>query len=78
MKFFRLVLLISALVAVALGVTAWADSHSSDLTSTSSNGEVRQWQLTGPWGGDVRSLAVATDDPDTLYLGTSDGQVFRS
>jgi photosystem II stability/assembly factor-like uncharacterized protein len=41
-------------------------------------GEVRQWEITGPWGGDVRSLVGSPDNPDLLYLGTSDGQIFRS
>lgn len=41
-------------------------------------GEVRQWDITGPWGGDVRSLVCSPDNPDLLYLGTSDGQFFRS
>jgi photosystem II stability/assembly factor-like uncharacterized protein len=41
-------------------------------------GEVRRWEITGPWGGDVRSLVVSPDNPDLLYLGTSDGQIFRS
>jgi photosystem II stability/assembly factor-like uncharacterized protein len=34
--------------------------------------------MTGPWGGDVRSLVASPDDPDLLYLGTSDGQLFKS
>ncbi|HYM00258.1 MAG TPA: hypothetical protein VEZ90_14995, partial [Blastocatellia bacterium] len=78
MKSIKIVSLISALIAFGFGVKAFADSHSNDANSTSSNGEVRQWQLTGPWGGDVRSLVVAPDDPDTLFLGTSDGQLFKS
>lgn len=40
--------------------------------------EVRQWEITGPWGGDVRSLVCSPDNADLLYLGTSDGQLFRS
>jgi photosystem II stability/assembly factor-like uncharacterized protein len=47
-------------------------------TSTNPRGEVRRWEITGPWGGDVRSLVVSPDNPDLLYLGTSDGQIFRS
>jgi len=34
--------------------------------------------MTGPWGGDVRSLVASPDDADLLYLGTSDGQLFKS
>ena len=32
----------------------------------------------GPFGGDVRSLAVHPGKPDTFYLGTSDGQIYVS
>lgn len=32
----------------------------------------------GPFGGDVRSLAVHPGKPDTYYLGTSDGQIYVS
>jgi photosystem II stability/assembly factor-like uncharacterized protein len=40
--------------------------------------EIRQWEVTGPWGGDVRALVASPDDSDLLYLGTGDGQIFRS
>ncbi|MBI4444528.1 MAG: hypothetical protein HY645_01360 [Acidobacteria bacterium] len=32
----------------------------------------------GPFGGDVRSLAVHPARPDTFFLGTADGQIFVS
>ena len=32
----------------------------------------------GPFGGDVRTLAIHPQKPDRLYLGTSDGQIFIS
>jgi photosystem II stability/assembly factor-like uncharacterized protein len=53
-------------------------NHGDVLTSTNPNGEVRRWEITGPWGGDVRSLIVAPDNADLFYLGTSDGQIYRS
>ncbi|HKP13322.1 MAG TPA: hypothetical protein VJZ91_14475, partial [Blastocatellia bacterium] len=49
-----------------------------DVTTTTADKEVRQWEVTGPWGGDVRTLVAAPDNSDLLYLGTSDGQLFRS
>jgi photosystem II stability/assembly factor-like uncharacterized protein len=48
------------------------------LSASSSKGEVRRWEITGPWGGDARSLVVAPDNPDLFYLGTSDGQIYQS
>ncbi len=32
----------------------------------------------GPYGGDVRSLAIHPDKPDRVILGTADGQIFIS
>src|SRR3712207_1531528 len=36
------------------------------------------WMVTGPMGGDVRSLVVDPQDPQRLYFGTIDGQVYTS
>src|ERR1700750_1319942 len=36
------------------------------------------WQLIGPEGGDVRSLAYDPGNPDRILLGTSAGQMFES
>jgi photosystem II stability/assembly factor-like uncharacterized protein len=55
-------------------VTPAFDDSGSDKAAK----EIRQWEVTGPWGGDVRSLVAAPDDSNLLYLGTSDGQIFRS
>ena len=35
-------------------------------------------RVLGPLGGDVRSLAVHSGNPDTYYLGTADGQIYIS
>src|ERR1700722_2241559 len=36
------------------------------------------FQPLGPTGGDVRSLAADPSHPGTVYLGTTDGDVFAS
>lgn len=36
------------------------------------------WQALGPDGGDARSLAYDTHNPDHIFLGTSTGQMFTS
>ncbi|MBX3277521.1 MAG: hypothetical protein KF868_05900 [Acidobacteria bacterium] len=41
-------------------------------------GPARVWQMTGPFGGDVISLAIDPRRSDTIVLGTHDGQLFRS
>jgi len=36
------------------------------------------WRISGPSGGDVRSLVVDPSDPDRFYFGTLDGQIYIS
>ncbi len=36
------------------------------------------WRITGPMGGDVRSLVVDPSDPQRFYFGTLDGQIYTS
>ncbi len=36
------------------------------------------WQMTGPFGGDVISLAIDPHNSDLILIGTKDGQIFRS
>ncbi|HWC76012.1 MAG TPA: hypothetical protein VG778_01035, partial [Blastocatellia bacterium] len=76
---YRSVLYPILLILPALIVTSRAaDSRHDSLSSTTSKGEVRRWEITGPWGGDVRTLVASPDNSDLLYLGTSDGQIFKS
>src|SRR5215469_8104885 len=73
-----LTVVLAVLIVSNSGLTSRADGHRNVLSSTSDKGEVRRWEMTGPWGGDVRSLVASPDDPDLFYLGTSDGQLFKS
>jgi photosystem II stability/assembly factor-like uncharacterized protein len=61
----------------AAAVHAHDDSRET-VFIPSTKDEVRRWEVTGPFGGDVRTMVVAPDNPDLLYLGTGDGQLFRS
>src|SRR5436853_1643862 len=70
--------LLTALFALVLSLVPVSADGPHDITTTSNAKEIRQWEVTGPWGGDVRTLVAAPDNSDTLYLGTSDGQIFRS
>lgn len=38
----------------------------------------RVWQMTGPFGGDVLSLAIDPQNSEVVLIGTQDGQLFRS
>jgi photosystem II stability/assembly factor-like uncharacterized protein len=46
--------------------------------SRSQQGPARVWQMTGPFGGDVVSLAIDPRHSQRLLIGTNDGQIFRS
>lgn len=74
----RLPVFLTLLLALASVVAVSADDYSNDALVTNAKGEVRKWEITGPWGGDVRALVVSPANPDILYLGTSDGQIFQS
>ena len=71
-SFLTLALLLSSFIVTARA-RGFADDPSGELAK-----EIRQWEVTGPWGGDVRALVASPDDSDLLYLGTGDGQIFRS
>ncbi len=37
-----------------------------------------RFERLGPFGGEVRSILIAPDEPRIVFLGTSDGQIFKS
>jgi photosystem II stability/assembly factor-like uncharacterized protein len=77
MKPRNLILLTLPLICLSVFLVR-ADDGPRDVMTTETASEVRQWEITGPWGGDVRSMIAAPDNSDLLYVGTSDGQIFRS
>jgi photosystem II stability/assembly factor-like uncharacterized protein len=74
----RPLLLVLSVLLSASTFAISADNSPGEILSTNTPKEVRQWEVTGPWGGDVRSLVASPDNSDLLYLGTGDGQMFRS
>ncbi len=81
-RFFSLLILI-ALVTVA----TWVPSPGSTVAvfaAAASNADANatqqplNWLVTGPMGGDVRSLVIDPQDPERLYFGTIDGQMYTS
>lgn len=78
MKLYRLIPILTLLVVCLPRAMTRADDVNHIVSSSTSGTEVRQWEVTGPWGGDVRSLVASPSDSSVLYLGTSDGQIFRS
>src|SRR3981081_2715243 len=78
MKTYRLLPILTLVFVCAFAAVATADDAPPIVSSSTSGKEVRQWEVTGPWGGDVRALVASPTDSNLLYLGTSDGQIFRS
>ncbi|MCI0488290.1 MAG: YCF48-related protein [Blastocatellia bacterium] len=74
-KSLRLLLILTLFGSVPVVRVIGDDDGSS---TTNSKGEVHRWEITGPWGGDVRTLVQSPDDADILYASTSDGQIYRS
>src|SRR2546422_8530386 len=42
------------------------------------NDHDRMVQMTGPFGGDVTAMAIDPRSADRIWIGASDGQIFRS
>jgi photosystem II stability/assembly factor-like uncharacterized protein len=59
---------------VALGPAAGSDNETLADPGKYSN----DWRSNGPPGGDVRSLVVDPSNPDRLYFGTLDAQMYTS
>jgi photosystem II stability/assembly factor-like uncharacterized protein len=75
---YRLILTLIVIASFCPSMPVAATDGSRERLVDSAEREVRQWEVTGPWGGDVRSMVVSPDNSDLLYLGTSDGQIYRS
>src|SRR3982750_2689682 len=72
-------LLIYSLVTPAL-----VNSHANLAAQAATDEEATDpqysmnWRITGPTGGDVRALVIDPSDPQRLYFGTLDGQIYIS
>jgi photosystem II stability/assembly factor-like uncharacterized protein len=67
---------VTLLCLTVLSVPVSADSPSA--APAGADREDRRWEVTGPFGGSVRTLAIAPDDANRIYIGTTDGQLYRS
>lgn len=56
-------------------MAAFAASNDPDADAAA---RLMSWDVTGPMGGDVRSLVIDPRDPERLYFGTIDGQIYAS
>ncbi|HYP00795.1 MAG TPA: hypothetical protein VER76_11440, partial [Pyrinomonadaceae bacterium] len=61
----------------AAATTAVAAEHFIDTTQDAAD-RTLSWSIAGPMGGDVRELVIDPSNPQHLYLGTIDGQIYQS
>jgi photosystem II stability/assembly factor-like uncharacterized protein len=66
------------LFALLLSLTSAGLAAGANDNPDSSASHLLNWEATGPLGGDVRSLVVDPQDPERLYFGTIDGQIYTS
>ena len=68
MKLYRLLPFLT-LLFVCASTTAMSGDDASRIVSSSTIGkEVRQFEVTGPWGGDVRALVAAMEQRDKRFV----------
>src|SRR5918912_1899277 len=79
-KILLLIFVLALGVPFAPRATQATGPATPDHAGTTTDAESRpvDWQITGPMGGDVRSLAIDPRDPQHLYFGTIDGQIYVS
>ncbi|MBC8030036.1 MAG: peptidoglycan-binding protein [Pyrinomonadaceae bacterium] len=78
-KFLKLVLVFALLAAVPMQLIAVGSPEDSFGTTLADPAKYSQdWRANGPPGGDVRSLVVDPNNPERLYFGTLDAQIYTS
>jgi photosystem II stability/assembly factor-like uncharacterized protein len=75
--FFTLLALITPAFVKSASVQA-VDGGEGGNPSEAEPQYAMDWRITGPMGGDVRSLVVDPNDPLRFYFGTLDGQIYTS
>jgi len=78
-KFPKLILILAILAAVPMQLIAVDSPEDSVGSAMADPAKYSQdWRANGPPGGDVRSLVVDPSNPDRLYFGTLDAQIYTS
>jgi photosystem II stability/assembly factor-like uncharacterized protein len=73
-----LLIALFSLLAPAVSPGASAEAQPSDGSSENAAQYAMDWRGTGPSGGDARALVIDPQDPQRLYCGTLDGQIYTS
>jgi len=75
-RFLLPTLLLAALLLP--GAVGGLAAPANDAEADAAGARLMSWAVTGPMGGDVRSLVFDPRDPRRLFFGTIDGQIYRS
>ncbi|HEY0098430.1 MAG TPA: YCF48-related protein [Pyrinomonadaceae bacterium] len=75
--YFVLLTLTASLVLPPRATVAATTTHFIDTTQDAAD-RTLSWSIAGPMGGDVRELVIDPSNPQHLYLGTIDGQIYQS
>jgi photosystem II stability/assembly factor-like uncharacterized protein len=71
---FLFLLLVTATFGGAVRVNAAGDSAPTSATLA----DGMRWQISGPFGGTVRAMAQDPNQPNRMFLGTADGQMYTT
>jgi photosystem II stability/assembly factor-like uncharacterized protein len=74
----KLILLVVLFVAFPAQFVGLASPDAATESAADPGRYSNDWRANGPPGGDVRSLVVDPNNPDRLYFGTLDGQLYTS
>lgn len=74
----RLTMLAHCFLCACLVVMTAAHHLVASAGDDSNDKERVKWVSYGPFGGDARRIALDLTDPNTCYVGTDDGHVYRS
>ena len=77
-KFLPLILALILCAPFALHASRAADHPDHAGTTIDAAQRPVDWEITGPMGGDVRSLVIDPRDAQHLFFGTIDGQLYTS
>ena len=78
-KLLKLILVSMVVIAVPMQLIVVGSAEKAATNVPADPGKYSQdWRANGPPGGDVRSLVVDPSNPDRLYLGTLDAQMYTS
>src|SRR4030095_15207494 len=70
--------LVASFLVLVLGSTASTVALASDGNIFRDPAKFSDWEVVGPNGGDVRTVAIDPRDKNRLYISTMDGQIHTS